>query len=348
MGTPRLTSKGRRLWGAALLVAASLHGQGCGEGFHEQVGGGPTPDDDHPPVRIALSREPLCALLALAVERGYLAEEGVAAKIVDHYPSGKRALAGLLEGEVDVAPCAETPIVFRSFERRDFRIVATVGTSDNEPRIVARRDRGIDQPADLRGKRVATQRASAVHYFLYLFLLRHGMSEADVELSFLAAEELPDALDRGTIDAFSMREPFVGRAQALMGEDAVVFAEPGLYVKTFNLVVREDLAASRPEMLRALLRALLRAETFARRHPADAIEALADWMGTDRAIVGQVWPELELRVSLGQGLLGVLEDQARWAMQRGFIEAEGAPNYLDFVDPEPLAAVKPGAVTLIR
>ena len=333
---------------AVSLAVASLVAQGCGDRTPETGVRRPAPAEEHPPLRIALAREPLCALLALAVERGYLAEEGVAAKTVDHYPSGKVALAGLLEGEVDVAPCAETPIVFRSFERQDFRIVATLGVSDNEPRVVARRDRGIGQPADLRGKRVATQRASAVHYFLYLFLLRHGMSEADVDLSFLTAEELPDALGRGTIDAFSMREPFVGKAQALVGEDAVVFAEPGLYVKTFNLVVREDLVASRPEMLRALLRALLRAETFARRHPADAIEALADWMGTDRAIVGQVWPELELRVSLGQGLLGVLEDQARWAMQRGFIEAERAPNYLDFVDPEPLAAVKPGAVTLIR
>jgi len=91
---------------------------------------------------------------------------------------------------------------------------------------------------------VATQRASAVHYFLHLFLLRHGMSEDDVDLSFMKAEELPGALSEGTIDAFSMREPFIGEAKRLMGEQAVVFSEPALYVKTFNLVAVKPAAVT--------------------------------------------------------------------------------------------------------
>ncbi len=345
MWTKQSIRRVKGAWITVFLSVASLLGQGCGRTTYEENAGDRISTDK---LRIALPREPLGALLALAVERGYLADERIAAEIVDGYPSGKMALTGLLAGEVDIALCAETPIVFNSFEHPDFRIIATVGSSDNEPRIVARRDSGIEKPADLRGKRVATQRASAVHYFLSLFLLRHGMSEADVELSFLKAEELPDALSQGAIDAFSMREPFVGKAEQLLGEEAVVFAEPALYVKTYNLVVRDDIVANRPETLWALLRALLRAEQFARAHPNDAIEAVAGRLAMDPAILAEVWPELELRISLGQGLLSALEDQARWALSRGLIEAEQAPNYLEFVDSEPLTKVKSAAVTLIR
>ena len=83
----------------------------------------------------------------------FFAEEGVNVRIVDKYPSGKRTLQGLLDGEVTVAPTAEAPIVFRSFERGDFAIVATIGSSDNEPKIIARKDSGIEKPEDLRGIR---------------------------------------------------------------------------------------------------------------------------------------------------------------------------------------------------
>jgi len=348
MGTKRSVRSVRQALIAGVFTGASILGQGCGGRPQDVDGARPDPVDAQNTLRIALPAEPLGALLALAVERGYVADEGLAAEIVDTYPSGQRALSGLLAGEVDVALSAETPIVFQSFEHTHFRIVATVGSSDDEPKIVARRDRGIVAPADLRGKRVATQRASAVHYFLYLFLLRHGMREADVELTFMKAEELPDALIRGDIDAFSMREPFVGNAKQGLDEKAVVFTEPGLYVKTFNLVVRDELIANRPEAIRALLRALVRAEDFARGNRQAAMDAVAGPLQTDRAILDRLWPELELRVFLGQGLLSALEDEARWALDRGLIEAEHAPNYSKFIAPEPLMAVKNAAVTLIR
>jgi len=308
----------------------------------------PGPETATTNLRIAVAREPLAALLILAAEQGYLDDEGVAAQIEDAYPSGKRALQGLLDGDVDLAPCAEAPIVFQSFDHDDLRIVATIGTSDTEPKIVARRDAGIEEPQDLRGKRVATQRASAVHYFLHLFLLRHGMSEGDVELSFLKAEELAAALAEGTIDAFSMRDPFVTEAEQKLGDTAVVFAEPGLYVKTFNLVTSDQLAASSPEAIEAVLRALVRAEEFARHDPEAAISIVARQLQLEESELADVWGELDLRVSLGQGLLAALEDEARWAVKGGFTEAEKPPNFLEFLEPGPLEEVRPAAVTLVH
>ncbi len=310
----------------------------------------PQSDEEHPAVklRIAVAREPLGSLLVLAAGQGFLDDEGVTATIEDKYPSGKRALLALLDGDVDLAPCAEAPIVFQSFDHKSLRIVATIGTSDNEPKIIARRDSGIEEPEDLRDKRVATQKASAVHYFLHLFLLRHGMSEADVELSFLPAEELTAALAEGTIDAISMRDPFVSEAQQRLGDTAIVFAQPGLYVKCFNLVAAETIAESNPRAIQSVLRALVRAEEFARKDPDAAINAIAGRLAIEKSALAEVWPEMDLRVSLGQGLLSALEDEARWATRSGFVEAKEVPNFLDFIDPEPLKKERPAAVTLVH
>jgi NitT/TauT family transport system substrate-binding protein len=295
-----------------------------------------------------MPREPLCALMAVAAGKGFFAEEGLEVEIDRSYPSGKRALAGLLDGQIDLTATAEAPLVFRSFERDDFRVVATIGSSDNEAKMVARADAGVRVPADLRGKRIATQRGSAVHYFLHLFLLRHGMSEADVELSYLKAEQLAPALAAGEIDAFSMREPFVGEAKKLLGDQAVELAEAGLYVKTFNLVAAADVLQQRPAAVEAAVRALVRAERFVLEHPDEARRLVAEQLEVDPQMLQAAWEEIDLRVSLGQELLSGLEGEARWAISGGLTESDSMPNYLELIDPGCLSRVRPTSVTMIH
>jgi len=164
------------------------------------------------PITIGVEQSPLLALIMIAEDQGFFSKQGVDVT-VKYYASGKLALNGMFSGEVELATPAETPIVFSSFERIDFGIVATIGSSDNDPKIVARRDKEIQKPGDLRGKRIATQKASAVHFFLHSFLIKHGLSEKDIKLSFKHPDELVPALTNGEIDAFCMREPYVSRAK---------------------------------------------------------------------------------------------------------------------------------------
>ena len=328
--------------GATALLAAMVFCSGCSS--RSQTASPARAEG----LKVAITREPLGALIVIAAEKGYFSDAGVDIVPIDKYPSGKRALQGLLDGEVAVAPTAETPVVFRSFERDDFAIVATVGSSDNEPKIVARKTSGIAKPDDLRGKHLATQRVSAVHYFLHLFLLRHGIPEDEIELSYLKAEELPPALAEGRIDAFSMREPFVSEAAELTDGGVLIFEEPGLYVKSFNLTVAKELLHEDPDSVRRILEALVRAEQFAREHPEEAIDLVARQLGTDRAALAKTWSELDLRISLGQNLFRALEDEGRWALASGFVEGKELPNYLNFVHVAALKAVKPTAVTIIH
>jgi NitT/TauT family transport system substrate-binding protein len=319
--------------GVVLLVALS----GCGSG--------PKPKT---PLTIGVPREPLGALMAVAAGQDFFSQEGLDVTLVSTYPSGKRALAGMLDGEVELTAASEVPIVFRSMQQGDFRIIATIGTSDNEPKIVARADLGIQQPADLAGRRIGTQQASAVHYYLHLFLLRHALSDKVRDIVFMKAEQLPTALASGDIDAFSMREPFVGEAEQLLGEKAIVFSEPGVYVKTFNLVVREDVLQQKPEAVRAVLRALVRAEEFVREHPLEARQTTGEQLDMDEAGLQAAWPQINLRVLLGQDLLTLMEDEADWAIDCGFVDAAEAPNYLEFIELEPLNQVCPDCVTVVH
>lgn len=60
------------------------------------------------------------------------------------YPTGKMALGAMFAGEVDVATVAETPVMFNSFTRNDFAVIATFTSSNDDCKVIARGTRAIE------------------------------------------------------------------------------------------------------------------------------------------------------------------------------------------------------------
>ncbi len=297
------------------------------------------------PLTLGLPLHPTSALALVAWKKGFFTEEGLDI-LVKEYPSGKLALQAMLAGECDIATTASIPVATTSLKNRDFRILATLANVTDVYRVVARTDLGIQTPADLRGKRVATQRASAVHFFLHLFLLQHNLNEKDIELSFLPATALPSALESGAIDAFSMREPFVSQARDLLGDRVVIFSSPGLYDSYELLVARKDIVDNSPDRLLRVVRALVRAEIYSRSHPEPAQQAVAEALGVERESIRQLWPALHLELYLPQSLVISLEDEAAWA-KRENVEGDPPANFLDLFWPEALTRAKPDGISII-
>lgn len=309
----------------------------------------PSPAEPRDAVRIALPMHPTSLLAHIALAQGFFAANGLDVSVKE-YPSGKRALdEGLLAGQADITWSNETPIALAGFERADFRIISTTLTAANVNMIIARRDRGIERPEDLRGKRIATQKGSAVHFFLHLFLLAHGMTEADVHLSFLKAEELPAALASGAVDAFSMRAPYIDEARTLLGEGkAIVFRAPGIYDQVDLMMIRQDLLEKEPRVARKALRAMLDAESFATTHPEETVTILVRRLKLSQQDAGAMLADFKPIVSLSQSLLVLLESEARWAITDGLSARKDVPDYLDLIDLDDLGMLRPEAVTIIR
>lgn len=305
-------------------------------------------ESDPKPVRVGVTVQPTSSLALLALDRGFWREAGLV--VAAHkYPSGKRALLeGLFAGVVDVVTTADVPIVLASFSREDFVGVAKIGQADNQIKIVARRDRGINRPEDLPGRQLATQKGSAVHYFLDLFLLRHAIPKEAVQESFLPVEELPKALAEGRIDACSLREPYLSEALRLLGDRAIIFAEPGLYSMPDFLVVRRSFLAERPEAVAKVLQGLLKAEGFVADHPREALQVLGKHFDTRLAGMDSNFSNYRLQVNLDHTVLLALEEVARWAVKNSLSEGGNLANFLKFVDPAPLAGIKREAVSLGR
>ncbi|MBF0265917.1 MAG: NrtA/SsuA/CpmA family ABC transporter substrate-binding protein [Gammaproteobacteria bacterium] len=297
-------------------------------------------------ITIAVAKQPASALMHIAIENNYFADEQLNIKVTKH-ASGKRALLdGMVNGDADVVTAAEVPPVFRAFVADDFKIIATSNTMNNMNRVVARRDSGINKPSDIKGKRVATQNSSAVHYFLYLFMLKHDMLNEDVKMSFMKADKLPNALADNKIDAFSMREPYISQAVEKLGNNAIVFAEPGLFPQ-YDVVLVNKKLNNEPEVMAKVIRALYKAQEFARNNPVQAINIVAKFSETSVDKIRKIWNDFTLKLELSQAFLLALESEAEWIQSSGFIANHEEPDMLHFIDGSAMKLVLPEAYSII-
>lgn len=287
------------------------------------------------PVRLGISLEPGNVLMMVAVDKGLLLQEGLR-PVVGIHPSGKAAMEeGLFKGQSDFVTATDIPAALSAFARQDYKVIAVIFQASNINRIVARRDAGIEVPGDLRGKKISTQKGSAIHYFLDLALAKHSITPGQTELSLVTPQQLPGLpaeLAEGKIDAISVREPFTSEAKALLGKNAVVFEEPGLYSQFHIIVARESLLREHPEIAVKLLRALIKAATLTSRYPGQAKAVMASWLGISIDKAGQLWPVWKPRIALEPNLLIALRNAAVWGVRENLVARREPPSYDGFID----------------
>ncbi|MFZ4480135.1 MAG: ABC transporter substrate-binding protein [Rhodoferax sp.] len=296
------------------------------------------------PLRIALSITPLSLPFYVAQSQGYLAAEGLQVKITDVI-GGHRTLQQVFDGNADLATSSEAVVMFNSFKRKDFAVIATFVTSDDDVRLVTRAGSGIVRPSQLAHKRVATVIGAASHYFLDTSLIFSGVDPKTVQTRNLQPEAMAEALEKGEVDAIAIWEPHPYQALTKI-TDAAVLPKSGGYLLSFNLIISKKLQGVRDDDLVKLLRALDRAQNFIEAEPVKAKAVLRDRLQADQKFMDYLWPRYKYRLSLNQSLLTTMEGQARWARQEGYVKSDQSPNYLDFIYAAPLRRVRAASVNI--
>jgi NitT/TauT family transport system substrate-binding protein len=214
---------------------------------------------------------------------------------------------------------------------------------------VARRDRGITTPHDLSGKRVGVTFGTNGEYFLWAFLIRHKLAPDSVTLVDIPPGKMVQELMAGTVDAISTWEPVRSEAHAALRDIAQSFPGPDAYAASQVVVGRSEFLKARSGAIERLVRALLKAEAFNRSEPQQALGLVAERLGLDaRTLLASGWKDFQLKVDLRQSQLVTLEDEARWAMARGYADKGPVPNFLPHMHLDALLAVQPDRVTVVH
>ena len=298
-------------------------------------------------VTLAVSVTPLSAPFYIAEEKGFFEDEGVDVTVVE-YIGGHRCLAAVLNGDVDMGTASDLPTMFNSFKRDDYAIITTFVKSDNDVKIITRKDSGITSPEDLRGKKVGATLGSSSQFYLDMFLDMGGINSSEVEVVGIQPEDMPFALQSGDVDAISVWEPFGYETIQLLGDGNVLVPNVNVYTETFNLVALDNYAQSNPEAIIRILRALDRSIAFMNANEDDAQDILVRRLNKDKDFIEWIWPDFVFGLSLDQSLIITLEEEARWAIKNSLTNETAVPNYLNFMYTDGLDEVKPRVISIIR
>lgn len=287
-----------------------------------------------------------CSIVA-AREQGYFAREGILVLIQSH-SSGKAAMEAVLQGRANLGTVADIPVMFAGFDQKPVSVLATIFKTEKDHGIVGRKDRGILEPASLKGKRIGVTLSTSGHFTLSAFLNRQKLSAKDVTMVNYQPEEFADALVRGDVDAVASWEPFLNTMMGRLGSNGVAFYGKDVYESLYNVVAMRSYIAAHPDIVKKLLRALDLGSRFCNEKPEEARQLMSAVKKTDAKSADGSWASYRFEVGLDQGLLLALEDQARWAIKNKLTNKTVVPNYLDYIYLDGMESVKPAAVTIIH
>ncbi|ONX76871.1 sulfonate ABC transporter substrate-binding protein [Burkholderia cenocepacia] len=208
-----------------------------------------------------------------------LANQGVTVQWLE-FPAGPQLLEGLNAGAIDVGTVGETPPIFAQAAGVDFVYIGNEPPAPQGEAIVVLPDSPIRTVAQLRGKKVAFNKGSNVHYLLVKALEHAGLAYADIQPIYLTPADARAAFVQRSVDAWVIWDPYLAAAERQLGARVVANGDALVRNTQYYLAARKY-AAAHPQVLRALLDEVDAVDRWARDHVPEVAAQLSPLVGLD-------------------------------------------------------------------
>ena len=179
-----------------------------------------------------------------------LAPLGVSVRWVE-FPAGPQLLEGLNVGAVDVGFVGEAPPIFAQAAGARFVYIGNDPAAPEAEAIVVPKDSPVRTVADLKGRKVALNKGSNVHYLLVKALEKHGLQYVDIQPVFLPPADARAAFERGSVDAWAIWDPFLAAVERQSGARILVDGR-GLVSNFAYYLAERNYAEKYPQVVQAL------------------------------------------------------------------------------------------------
>lgn len=197
-------------------------------------------------------------ILAVAREQAAieaaLKPRNVAVRWVE-FSFGPPLLEALNLGAIDFGQTGDAPPIFAQAAGAGLVYAAAQPKGGSGAAILLPKGSSIATLADLRGKRVAFAKGSSAHNLTVAALERAGLSYRDITPVLLAPADGAAAFAGGTIDAWTVWDPYFAIAEEGQGARILVQA-PDITPTNNFFLANKAFAAERPEVLKAAIAAL--------------------------------------------------------------------------------------------
>lgn len=215
-------------------------------------------------------------VLVVTRQRGLLekslAPKGIAVSWVE-FSSGPPMLEAMSVGRVDLGAVGDSPPIFA--QAAGAAIVYAAGQPiTNGQGILVPASSSIQTIADLKGKRIGFTKGSSAHNVVVQTLEKAGLTYEDITPVYLTPPDAGPAFGNGSIDAWSIWDPYFAIGEVKQGGRVLVNANQIAKTNAF-LIANRDFSREHGPVLQQAIDVLADAARWAEAHRDDVAKALA-------------------------------------------------------------------------
>jgi len=180
----------------------------------------------------------------LAYDGGFYEKEGLKVDLVQ-FGSGTDLIKAIVGGQLDAGVLGFTNALTWSSKGADLKVVG--GAQMGFHSILVKGDSTIKTVADLKGKRLATQKPGSTADVVLngVTLKQAGLTKDDIKMTYVEPAAAIQALEAGSVDAAFVFEPYDQIAQKRLGAKSIyeigkVWPFPCMVVITSGDVLKKD------------------------------------------------------------------------------------------------------------
>ncbi|MFF3867713.1 ABC transporter substrate-binding protein [Micromonospora sp. NPDC001898] len=257
--------------------------------------------------------------LYFAVQKGFLAKQGIEAKLQE-FPTGVEGTEAVVTGQADLTSVAGYPVASLAAKGAKVKIIGHNATSYGWWGIVV--DGSIATPQDLYGKTIALQSNSTASYWFDRFVAFHKLDKSKIKVKDAKYAQLVPTFAKGDANAIIHFEPNVTKA---------ISARPGArlgwaggdddLLPFIGYVVAGPKISENKEVGVKVLRALRETSAYMKSNQGEVIAFIKSKTGiTDDAEAKKILAKIDFSLAFDPASVDQIQQVADYQLEMGNIK----------------------------
>jgi NitT/TauT family transport system substrate-binding protein len=239
------------------------------------------------PVHITYSENMYATIAVVAIEKGYLAAQGLD---VRHASEGTatQVLEAMVGGSTDFGVASPSRVETIAAKKLPIKAIALNGYGFTGSVVVPRKDEKSKAMADLKGKAVAVQLGTGTYAVWARYLKTQGLTVKDFTIKNMDNPLIPAAMESNSVEGAVTWEPSPARMVAkgigriILGPDDMAKPINSLY--PFFLITPVRMIEKSPDVVQKVVNAWNQSLKYIRENPDDVARIMSESMKKMRGI----------------------------------------------------------------
>lgn len=202
-----------------------------------------------------------------------LEPQGIQVKWVA-FQGGPPMMEAMAAKGVDIGTVGNLPPIFAQAGGNPILYVAATGSNAGSQAIIVPKNSPIQSVNDLKGKKLAIQKGTALQYLALKALEKAGLTLNDIQPVYLTIPDSQTAFEGGNVDALPISDPYLA-SKEVTGDVRVLVRGSDVAPQRLFYIATQDFAKQQPDLLKAILDEQRKAEDWAKANSTEVATLLS-------------------------------------------------------------------------